>query len=140
MTAKEKKKLLFRVFCDGYPYKLRFCYIGKNARPEYEMPLIDLNDVYLDGAYPIEDCIPYLRSWTNATQKEKRELNKLLPHDFEAYEGRDGFSIEGDEDMNFNTNLYRMSVEVKDFLDEHHFNYRLPIGMFIEAPKNMYKH
>ena len=140
MTKKEKKKLLFRVFCDGYPHKMRFAYEGKEGRPEYEIPLIDLNDMCLDSHYPIEDCRPYLRSWKNATQKEKRELNKLLPHDFEAYEGWDGFTILGDEDMNFNTNLYKMSVEVKDYLDEHHFNYRLPIGMFIEAPKSMYKH
>ena len=140
MTEKEKKKLLFRVFCDGYPHNLRVCFEGKDSRPEYKMPLADLNNVLINHHYPIEDCRPYLRSWNSATQKERRELNKLLPHDFEAYEGWDGFSIVGDEEIDLNTNLYRMSVEVKDYLDEHHFNYRLPIGMFIEAPRGMYKH
>lgn len=139
IMTKEERNLLFRVFCDGYPNGLKFSYEGEFGHVK-ENILYDLNNRVVNHSFELEGCMPYLRSWKNATQKEKRELNKLLPHDFEACEWWGEFSIFGDEDMDFNTNLYRMSVDVKDFLDEHHFNYRLPQGMFIEAPKNMYKH
>lgn len=71
---------------------------------------------------------PYLRPMTSMTEEEKQEFYDICTN---SAADKNHFIMEGCIDSNY-------MLEKFNWLNEHHFNYRLPNSLFIEAPKGMY--
>lgn len=120
--TQEEKELLRKDLCARLPYKpivhKKWSYINENnilAHNEKDVPL-NIGDFY-----EICNIKPYLRSKSNMTDKEKKELNNVL--EFQYYSD--------DSCM----------CESTDWLNAHHIDYRglIEKGLALEAPKDMYK-
>ena len=83
---------------------------------------------------------PYLRPMSSMTEDEERELNSILPCGM-------SFSIDCHEELIIYTDsesdgdhYFSCFVEVQDYLNAHHFDYRGLIGkgLALEAPDGMY--
>jgi hypothetical protein len=79
---------------------------------------------YNFGNFAIEDVKPYLRSMSSMTDKEYVEYSKL-------WNLQDEFPTDAD---------IRLKVDVFDWLNKHHFDYRglIKKGLALEAPEGMY--
>lgn len=88
------------------------------------------------------DIVPYLRSIENMSEEEEKELEKLVfdhvaqqSDEWELYTGGTGI-----KNLIGGARFYWEDLApIYDFLNEHHFNYRLPEGLYDEAPEGMYK-
>lgn len=85
---------------------------------------------------------PYLRPMSSMTKDEKRELQSFYPGCF----GSQWLDVEKGEIEIFEcTSTIKLhlndSVEIVDWLNSHHFDYRglIKKGLAIEAPEGMYK-
>jgi len=87
--------------------------------------------------YKLQEIKPYLRPMSSMTEEEKNELRKLCDEDLSKYAKFiiDGHGLSHD-------GLYMFyPLRQLDFLNSHHFDYRdlIPMGLALEAPKDMYK-
>ena len=80
--------------------------------------------------YKLQEIKPYLRPISSMTEEEKKEFNSLIngveERCINAY-GKGGYTL--------------AFIEVNDWLNKHHFDYRglIEKGLAIEAPDSMYK-
>ena len=83
-----------------------------------------------------KDCLPYLRPMSSMTEEEKNEI-KALGAEFSPI-GSIRFRIEEDENDGFEYGY--QWLDILDFLNEHHFDYRglIEKGLALEAPEGMY--
>ena len=85
---------------------------------------------YLDSmmSYSIR-LKPYLRPMSSMTKEEEKEYRKTM----DKY-------ISNSDDFSKYTE-YSWTIDTFDFLNAHHLDYRglIPMGLAIEAPKDMYK-
>ena len=92
--------------------------------------------VYLDGIYTsIDNVKPYIRPLSSMTEEEEAKLSNILPCGMSfSYTTKEELIIytdcEGDND-----HYFICFVEVQDFLNAHHFDYRglIPKGLAIAA-------
>ena len=72
---------------------------------------------------------PYLRPISSMTEEEEKEYRKTM----DKY-------ISNSDDFSKYTE-YLWTIETFDFLNAHHLDYRglIPMGLALEAPKDMYK-
>lgn len=86
--------------------------------------------------YGTMDVLPYLRSMSSMTEEEKKDLSKVLNYEFYI---DDDFALVAEDDR------HRIRLELCDsyinWLLAHHFDFRglIPMGLALEAPKDMYK-
>lgn len=140
MTQKEKQ-LLLRDLCGRLPYHVRVKVWLKDGDTE-EGPL-DLQhnygDVLRDAFYynKITKIKPYLRPLSSMTEEEKNEI-KALGAEFSPI-GSIRFRIEEDENDGFEYGY--QWLDILDFLNKHHFDYRglIPMCLALPATDGMYE-
>lgn len=108
--TQENKELLLKDLCARLPYGLKYNYGGYDGC-DYTMKRIDCNEV--DCAFPIENVKPYLFSLSSMTEEEKL-----------MYEG-----------LMIGTDNISYMLDVTDWLNSHHFDYRglIEKGLAIDA-------
>ena len=118
----EDKQLLLKDLCARLPYGVKI-----NIKSVYtrKMENTELTSYHLDGlGYNIEyrNLRPYLRPMSSMTAEEKQSYYKLM------------------DNLHFAERSF-YSPDIKDWLDEHHFDYRglIEKGLALEAPEGMYK-
>lgn len=126
MTKEERKTVLIDL-CMRLPYGVKVNHFGvvrellgviPPSEPcEIVMVGYDIND-YEDSI--IEDIKPYLRPMSSMTEEEKEELYQ-----------KTGFRVDD----------CILGLSAIDWLNANHFDYRglIPMGLALEAPKDMYK-
>lgn len=132
MTKKDKK-LLFKDLCARLPYGV-IC--TDNRHGDSRVFYIDVEDekVYytdFDEYGLIEYCMPYLRSMSSMTEREKKEFQHIAGGiTLDNSIVRSGYCIN-----------YDTISKIEDWLNEHQFDYRglIPKGLALEAKKGMYK-
>lgn len=161
--TKEDKEILLRDLCARLPYGVMVKVIDHNdASYAHKGVLYCIENIdsdcngtpclfTVDGvgcAMDITEIKPYLRSLSSMTEKERKELRKMLcwdiaPKDCPKFEK--DFSVlifyscnerEEDEYLDMGTMLSYF-----DYLNSHHFDYRglIKKGLALEAPEGMYK-
>ena len=139
------KKLLIKDLCSRLPYKVMCKYSG-------EIPMIGevtnnigtLSNIHVDkecpfeingGIYGFADVKPYLRSMSNMTEEEEKEMLKAF-NVYYCYYDRINNEINIDCDS-FEPNQLG---NLLDWLNERHFDYRglIEKNLALEAPKGMY--
>lgn len=114
----EEKQLLLKDLCARLPYGVRIeC--GHSSTIMYD---IRPDTGIINNMYSIDKVKPYLRPMSSMTEEEKVEY----------YDLQDKFLLSSQYPVSDGYALF-------DWLNAHHFNYRLPNSLFIEAPKEMYK-
>lgn len=122
--TQEDKKLLLQDLCMRFPYGIMMTNV-KSPETYYPLTCDDLQDAMFDDDW--ED-VPYLRSMSSMTEEEKLEFYDICTT---LAADKNHFTMEGRIDSNY-------MLEKFNWLNEHHFNYRLPDNLFKEAPKGMY--
>ena len=124
--TQEEKQLLLKDLCARQPWGVKVQYNNKvyaidYVSAEYEEVKLDILDNYTVG---ISDIKPYLRPMSSMAEKEKLEVKEYLN------------SIEG-KLIGFKAR----TIWVIDYLNSIHVDYRglIPMGLALEAPKDMYK-
>lgn len=125
MTEKEKQ-LLLKDICARLPYEVK-CNINFNQKDG--MFLTEL----LQGV--LTDCIsvkPYLRPMSSMTDEERKEYESFIfiqHHEWDGH-GTSTKYVEADDAERYVT-----------WLNKKMFDYRglIPMGLALEAPKDMYK-
>lgn len=127
----EEKQLLLKDLCARQPWDIKVQYNNKvyaidYVSAEYEEVKLDILDNYTVG---ISDIKPYLRPMSSMTEKEEKEYRKTM----DKY-------ISNSDDFSKYTE-YSWTIDTFDFLNAYHFDYRnlIPMGLALEAPKDMYK-
>ena len=129
----EEKQLLLKDLCARLPYGV---IVSKKPINE-SFTWKELQDFQYGKIYK-----PYLRPMSSMTDGEKRELQSFFPSGF----GNQWLDIEKETIEIFEcpstiTLYLNDSKKVIDFFNVHHIDYHglIPIGLAIEAPKDMYK-
>ena len=128
--TKEDKELLLRDLSSrlGYGTKMQVYYedIGGCGYFDEEISSIDVESEYINDRW-LDYIKPYLRPLSSMTGEEYEELKSVEP-----YYGLAPFEFIGDWGPN---------VEVLDWLNAHHFDYRglIKKGLALKAPEDMYK-
>lgn len=138
---KKEKELLLRDLCCRLPYGIK---VESNS---YKTEIIGIKGtgIYTRRGiiYPIGVIKPYLRPMSSMTEEEEAELRNILPCGMSfSYTTKGELIIytdcEGDND-----HYFICFVEVQDFLNAHHFDYRglIEKGLAIAAvgENNPYK-
>lgn len=146
--TQEDKELLLRDLCARLPYRL--C-----VRDEYgEIDYINYNDVHFANYF---DSIlngkvkPYLRPMSSMTEEEAKELSILcditdvlsikITDKYIDFEVDDGFSSIETKIIWFNDII--SSIEIFDWLNKNHFDYRnliqMKLAIAVTKENNPYK-
>lgn len=135
--TQEDKELLLKDLCARLSCKVKLGFENSDLIliPEefnvYTMQL-STNQIYpkVDRAvikhiYDIWNYRPYLRSMSSMTEEETKEYSKL-------WDLQDEFPTDAD---------IRFKIDVFDWLNAHHFDYRglIEKGLALEAPEGMYE-
>jgi len=78
---------------------------------------------------------------SSMTEEEEVELNNILPCGMSfSYTTKGELIIYTDQESDCDY-YFSTFVEIQDWLNAHHFDYRglIPMGLALEAPKGMYK-
>lgn len=143
--TKEEKELLLADLCARLPYGVKV----HNPHPrfpnpdEYIQTLTDIHGIMQHNWITFgtdneeinvnwnignkEEDVPkpYLRSISSMTEEEKEEFDNFPSI---------GYYKAGENDLHWVVGNHKQI----DWLNKHHFNYRLPSDLFIEAPEGMY--
>ena len=116
--TQEEKQLLLKDLCARLPYNVKV----KSSRRQIVVTLsLDImTDFYLGCTVK-----PYLRPMSSMTEEEYKEYSKL-------WDLQDEFPTDAD---------IRFKIDVFDWLNAHHFDYRglIEKGLALEAKEGMYK-
>lgn len=135
MTQQEKQ-LLLRDLCARLPYGVIGSYSWKNREP-YNRELTGcLFDELKSSWDSTEDSkfLPYLRPLSSMTEEERNELKEYLDAEEVDCNGF-GYSEGGTLEDYISSIPYSICVDVVDWLNEHHFDYRglIEKGLAIEV-------
>lgn len=116
-------RLPYGVYVDIYSWQKDSPKLLVECIPEYVGEEIVVKNIV--GRHSIKEVKPYLRPMSSMTEEEKEEYSKL-------WDLQDEFPTDVD---------IRFKIDVFDWLNEHHFDYRglVEKGLALEAPDNMYK-
>ena len=155
--TQEEKQLLLKVLCGMLPYGVKVNYKGL-IRPLFSVSPTQHYQITLDNAIDGEhnglefvsldvDAVelnPYLRPLSSMTEEEMDKLFDILHID---KDGNDEDWIKINDALGikffFPTGKWIENVaEAYDYLNSIHIDYRgmIPIGLALEAPKDMYIH
>ena len=129
--TQEEKELLFIDLCARLPYGV----MVKQGNWKHTLKSVNMYNISFDSSCAIP--IPYLRPMSSMTDEEKEEV-KALGAEFSPFDSI-RFCIEEDENDGFEYGY--QWLDILDFLNSHHFDYRglIEKGLALEAPKDMYK-
>ena len=155
---KEDKELLLRDLCNRLPYNV-MCQVEFKEDGKYNSKVMLLSGIFTDEAYFTtkdgsiysNEYKPYLRPMSSMTEEEAKELSILcditdvlsikITDEYIDFEVDDGFSSIETKIIWFNDII--SSIEIFDWLNKNHFDYRglIPMGLAIAATKenNPYK-
>ncbi len=133
--TQEEKQLLLKDLCMRIQYRTFVCLNpGAYNKPETcILTGIHGEKVHLNvdsDPFRIDNIRPYLRPMSSMTEEEKENLQSL--HDIISDENYgDGYS----------PSAWDAITEWEDYCNSRHIDYRglIPIGLALEAPKDMYK-
>ena len=128
--TQEEKQLLFKDLCARLPHDIKFPYHIDEDSNHRECDCVatvdtineetveftyDENGTIRDWSCSIKEVKPYLRPMSSMTEEEKDEYDRLV--------------------------MCNASWVVDDWLITNHFDYRglIPMGLALEAPKDMYE-
>lgn len=124
MTPEEKQPLL-KDLCARLPYLVKGRYKWKSNEPFDRMLDGTLYDELFLSLYSTgnTEFFPYLRPMSSMTEEEKKEYDQLRYDPWHSH---------------YDENI---CSKVLDWLLSHHFDFRglIPMGLALEAPKDMYK-
>ena len=135
----EEKQLLLKDLSARAMYK-PFVQLISGAYNEPEicrLTGVDWPDkVYIDtdsDYYNIGNIKPYLRSMSSMTEEEKEEVRLYFRKSIDELKGKSN-------DEQFILSFCQDAIGL-DILNKHHLDYRglIPMGLALEAPKDMYK-
>ena len=153
--TQEEKEILFKDLCARLPYHTRVKVWLKDGTTEEGTLDLEHNygDVLRDAFYynKIVKIKPYLRSMSSMTEEEAKELSILcditgvlsikITDEYIDFEVDDGFSSIETKIIWYNDII--SSIEIFDWLNKNHFDYRglIPMGLAIAVTKenNPYK-
>lgn len=134
--TRESKQLLLKDLCARLPYGVichteegngHLCSIDQTIfGTEYGVNIFPIKRDYFNDSEQDEVVIkPYFRPMSSMTEEEYKEYSKL-------WDLQDEFPTDAD---------IRFKIDVFDWLNAHHFDYRglIEKSLAIEAPDNMYK-
>ena len=137
--TQEDKQLLLKDLAARVPYGImveQTLFPPSLADKEQRLKSVQANNVvqlywykYINEFVPIHCIKPYLRPMSSMTEEEKKEFNSLIngveERCINAY-GKGGYTL--------------AFIEVNDWLNAHHFDYRglIEKGLALEAPEEMY--
>lgn len=128
--AQEDKELLLKDLCARLSYGVKGIISFDEDKNIFTIKGI-FNILFLSNTEccHVEDFKPYLRPMSSMTKEEEKEYRKTM----DKY-------ISNSDDFSKYTE-YSWTIDTFDFLNAHHFDYRslIPMGLAIEAPKDMYK-
>ena len=124
--TQEEKQLLLKDLCARLPYgvvasvQLDIRYVSQKFTEFQDLQLkgiLNKKLVFGNQSYQIERAIPYLRSISTMTDKERKEYNAIIFSSF-----------------------YKAEDEI-NFYNKYHFDYRgfIEKGLALEAKEGMYK-
>lgn len=134
---KEDKELLIRDLCSRLPYQV-FCKVEDEVEP-LQLLAIDIKNSAMSFQKGMIVLLwdelpkPYLRPLSDMTEEEQMELSaQIVKLTVEHIE---------DETVGFNVKAAKSSAFEIDFYNSHHLDYNglIPMGLAIEATKEMYK-
>lgn len=142
--TQEEKQLLLKDICARLPYGVK-CLVNFDDGTKEIMTLktglpnsFGRWDFYNDNCSGCSNNFkPYLRPMSSMTEEERAEMGKAIQKDrIEPYGEIKNF---GEDSLLLCT--IRQSTNLQDWLNAHHFDYRglIPMGLGLEAPKDMYK-
>lgn len=135
----EERQLLLKDLSARVPYGVmveQTLFQSSLADKEQRLKSVQANGVvqlywykYINELVPIHCVKPYLRSMSSMTEEEEKEYRKTM----DKY-------ISNSDDFSKYTE-YSWTIDTFDFLNAHHLDYRglIPMGLALEAPKDMYK-
>ena len=131
MITKENKELLLKDLCARLPYGI---FVKENRKSLDDSPII-----YTYDYHPyIDDCKPYLRPMSSMTEKDKADLEAYSKQELDKYE--DNILNRADKDTIRYSRIALIYKDI-DWYNKNYFDYRclIPMGLALEAPKDMYK-
>jgi hypothetical protein len=146
--TQEEKQLLLKDLCARLPYEVKV-HTWYNKPMDVKCTGVDAytNTVNLDisndddAKVYIENVKPYLRPMSSMTEREKNELNAILPCSMSfAYTTKEELIIYTDSEYD-GDHYFSCFVEIQDWLNARHFDFRglIEKGLALEAPEGMYK-
>lgn len=133
--TQEEKELLLQDLCARLPYGVKATTTSNGWRDVYIVSGCNDNRIYLDcpvydegdDEWLIESVKPYLRPMSSMTEEEREEYRKLG--------GVMSYNPEHDTWA-----MCAFTPEAYDWLNKKMFDYRglIPMGLALEAPKDMY--
>ena len=142
MTQKDKE-LLLKDLCARLPYHpiLKWTNISDGSSINGELK--DLSEVTLFFISQSEttEVKPYLRPMSSMTEEEFESLKKWTRLEFDQLELTEWDNGYKTLEFYLNEIPSYVVVEVFDFLNTHHFDYRglIEKGLALEAPEGMYR-
>jgi hypothetical protein len=122
--TREEKRLLLKDLCARLPYGV--IVKDRNATHELSIGNTEFVDLF-NGKCHIK---PYLRPMSSMTEEEREKWASIINYTLNKEKGEMSVSVLVDDVSEYN-----------DWLDKNMFDYRglIPMGLALEAPKDMYK-
>ena len=141
----EDKKLLLKDLSARLPYGVNvkcpldvepYTLLSINWNKEIVVIGFMMDGMLVTSKQKLANVRPYLRSMSSMTEEENEEFEKLFI----------GYSISQDRNCVYRSTRGDLSIEIFDWLNKHHFDYRtddegktmIEKGLALEAPKGMY--
>lgn len=140
--TQENKELLLKDLCARLPYgvkckialyKTAFNVLGiVEDKVNLDSPVYDEGDDW----WEITEIKPYLRPMSSMTEEERKSFP--YPYYFEVFDA-DVSMLFTDDKVVASISVFEI-VEIVNWLNKHHFDYRglIPMGLALEAPEGMY--
>ena len=148
--TQEEKQLLLKDLCARLPYGVKLKYV-EDLVVKKESHTITLNNIYLEHIINGDtDIKPYLRPLSSMTEEEAEQIIKFICGDSiginkinirqDHITAKVDYLIGDSETVTVWFDDIMQSIEIFDFLNAHHFDYRglIPMGLALEAPEGMY--
>lgn len=142
--TQEERNLLLKDLGARLAYGVKLNIPSFSDTPQLLQQISDYETVEInDYASPIEidEVKPYLRLMSSMTEEEFQELHSICPHSTFNKTNVPGWIVGIDgSDYGRISRIDEISKLI-DWLNAHHFDYRnlIPMGLALEAPKDMYK-
>jgi len=105
--TQEDKELLLKDLSAKFPYGIIINVNGRNERIDEINPFEEIITCGFQS-FDVDECKPYLRPMSSMTEEEYKEYSKL-------WDLQDEFPTDAD---------IRFKIDVFDWLNAHHFDYR----------------